>query len=172
LWGWSQQATQGLTDDGLGTHSLVNYACSGQQKAATWNTFLNVIAQGGLHTAIMLPWSPNDGESNVELFRFHVSAFVSECRKYGVKPILATQPPATTIVTNGFDIARKKINSEIRSFSYMGIPVADFDEVTSDQGAPARFISGLGRDGVHPSDLGHAAMAAEYKRALLEALSL
>lgn len=172
LWGWAHRVPQGLTDSGIGTHSVANYAVSGQGKAATWSTFLRVIQQRGLDTATMFPWSPNDGEANINAFRFQVWAFISECQKYGVKPILCTQPPAAQITTTGNDALRKAINSEIRAMSSQAT-VCDFDAVLSDNATLARFASGLSNgDNVHPSSAGHAAMDAVYRAAVRQALQI
>jgi hypothetical protein len=176
-WGWAQQGPQGLTDSGLGAHSVVNYAAAGQGKAATWANFLNVISQGGLDTATMFPWSPTDGISagsspwNLNNFKFHVRAFISECRKYGAAPIIATQPPSITITDSAGDAIRVAINAEIRAMK--GVAIADFDAILSTNTSPARYITGLtNTDNQHPSLLGHRAMAVEYQRAIRAALSL
>ena len=173
LWGWAHRGPQGLTDSGIGTHSVVNYGVSGQGKAATWTTFLRVIQQRGLDTATMFPWSPNDGEANINAFRFQVCAFIAECQKYGVKPILCTQPPAAQITTSGNDALRVAMNQEIRAMSSSGATICDFDAVLSDGASLARFAAGMSNgDNVHPSAAGHAAMDAVYRGAIRQALHI
>jgi hypothetical protein len=157
----------------------VNYAASGQKKQPTWDTFLNVISQGGLDVATMFPWSPNDGNAAgsapwaLNNFRFQVFAFIAECRKYGVKPIVVTQPPSSTITDGASDLIRIAINAEIRELTLQRISVADFDAVLSDGATPARYKTGLtNTDNQHPSSAGHEAMANEYMRAAQEALGI
>ncbi len=179
LWGWAQRATQGLSDAGIGRHSVVNYSCSGQGKAATWATFLAVIDQGGLDTAIMFPWSPNDGISagsapwNLNAFKFQINAFIAACRRNRVRPIVATQPPCGVIVDAESDVLRVAFNGEIRALADQGIAVADFDMVLRNGALPGRFASAMTNgDQVHPSDAGHAAMDLEYRRAVRRALGI
>ena len=176
-WSWSHIASQELTLEGIGRHSVVSYACSGQGKAATWLTFLEVIRQGGLETATMFPWSANDGNSAgsapwaLNNFKFHISAFIEECRKYNVRPILATQPPSSTITDGASDLLRIALNSLVRSLEGSGVGVADFDVVVSNNASPARYITGLTNgDNQHPSLLGYQAMAVKYKEAVKNVL--
>jgi lysophospholipase L1-like esterase len=177
-WGWMQRGVQGLADSGVSKHSVVNYAVSGQAKAATWTTFLNVISQGGLDTAILFPWSPNDGIAAgstpwaLNDFLFQVYAAQAECKKYGVALIVATQVPYNGISDVAGDNIRKANNDTIRELANQGFTVADFDFAVSNQASPARYKTGLSVDNVHPSSAGHAVMAKVYQEAIKEALGL
>lgn len=171
LWGWAHRAVQGLTDLGAGVHSLVNAAVSGQNKTATWNIAMQSIQSGGLDTATMFPWSPNDGQATVGDFAWQIRAFVGECRKYGTTPILCTSVPAGQITDPVWDAVRKSVNEDIRAMAAHGAIICDFDAAVSNGAAVARFLPGLSGDNVHPSDAGHAVMAEVYRSALLAATS-
>jgi hypothetical protein len=170
-WGWLQRAVQALTDAGRGTHSIANFACPGQGKDATWRTALQVIPQRCLDTATFFPWSPNDGQSNLNAFRYQTAQFIALCRRYDVVPILCTQPPAAGITSGANDALRLAINAEIRLMR--GVVVADFDAVLTDSASPARFISGMtNTDNIHPSSAGHEAMKTVYMAAIGGALGV
>lgn len=175
MWGWAQRGVQELTDAGYGTHSLVNYAVSGQGKDATWATFLNVIDQGNMDTATLFPWSPNDGTTAgaapwaLTNFKYQIYAFLKACRSRSIRPILATQPPANVISDAASDLIRVAMNEEIRSVAQnygRQIVLCDFDAVLTNSASPARFLTGLSVDNTHPSLAGHAAMSTAWKEAL------
>lgn len=180
VWGWAQRAPQAMTDSGvIGTHSVVNYAVAGQRKSASWTTCLGVLDQRGLDTAILFPWSPNDGIAagsapwNLSTYKFQVNAFIASCRKNGIAPIIATQPPSVTITDAVSDAIRVAFNNDIRALETLGVAIADFDRVLSNKAAPARYITGLtNTDNQHPSSAGHEAMSQEYQRAVRFALGI
>lgn len=174
LWGWVQRGVQGLTDAGYGTHSMVNYGTAGQGKAATWANFLNAIDQGAVHTATMFPWSPTDGITAgatpwaLNTFKYQVYAFIAACRRSGVRPILATQPPCSVITDVPGDLVRKAMNDEVRAVcanSGRSAILCDFDAAVTNTASPARFLPLLSTDNIHPSSAGHAVMARVWQEA-------
>lgn len=130
-------------------------------------------------TAIIFPWSPNDGNAAgsapwaLSNFKFQVYAFIAECKKYGTQPIVATQPPSSTITDAASDLIRIAQNNEIRVLKDDGVTIADFDAAVTDGNSPARYQPGYTNgDNQHPGNVGHEVMASVYSEAIQEALSL
>lgn len=176
IWGWAQRGVQGLSDGGYGTHSLVNYAVSGQGSAATWATFLNVLDQGTLDTATMFPWSPNDGITAgatpwaLSTFKYRVYAFIAACRKNNIRPILATIPPCSIITDAAGDLVRIAVNNEVRAIctdNGRNVILCDFDLAVANTASPARFKTSpnLSVDNVHPNSAGHEVMKRVWQEA-------
>jgi len=181
LWGWAQRGVQGLSDEGYGAHSMVNYAVAGQGSAATWATFLNVIDQGGIDTATMFPWSNVDGTAagatpwDLNTYKYRVYAFIAACRKNGVRPIIATIPPCSVITDAAGDLVRIAVNDEVRAIcagNGRNVVLCDFDVAVTNDASPARFKTSpsLSTDNIHPNSAGHEVMKRVWQAAAKQAV--
>lgn len=175
-WGFAQRSVQYLTDAGLGTHSVVNYAAAGQSRAATFATFLAVISQGGIDTATMFPWSPNDGITAgatpwaLNDYVYQVHAFIGACRAAGVIPVVCTQPPSVTITDIAGDLIRQAINADLLALRGSGVVVVDMNTEVTNAALPARYATGLSGDNQHPTSSGYELMSVAWQKEVRDAI--
>lgn len=145
----------------------------GGSNAATWATRLSgAISLIQPDFVVMPAFEVNDTDAaitlaNMRAMRVGIARARAACREANAQVILATGIPANPTGTfpkpwGATDSFRRDLNDEYRA---MGEPLLDFDAVvrasTTDANGQILFADGMTDDALHPSAMGHAAMASQ-----------
>jgi hypothetical protein len=130
-----------------------------------WSNYLaSAISNSSLpQIAIFKGWSTNGGTPSAQTTatdKYYLTRFIADCHANGIFPVICTGQPRNSL-TSAQDLTRQNINAFIRSLASNTVGVIDVDAAVSDNGNPANYIIGLANaDGIHPSDVGYANIAA------------
>lgn len=141
-------------------------------RALTWMASAGAVA--GVQLVVWGVGTPNGVTGGPTQQRFgddayYASIVAEQCRALGVPILFTTWAPNTA---QGWvegslspavagDVWRRQGNARTRAWRQAGALVLDLDAALTDGGQPARYAPGMSDDGTHPSEAGHAAVAAQ-----------
>lgn len=161
--------------------SVVNAGFAGQQHAYIYSNASAYIAAFAPDVVVFPVYSPNDtySQANVNLALARTAAIIDQCIAASIVPIITTALPWNSI-SSAQDNVRKAMNATVLGWAANGgVLVADFDAALTDGGSPAQIQSkyknypsgNVDSNNQHPSDAGHAAMAAALQPSLQRLLN-
>lgn len=146
--------------------SSINYGTSGQSSPAYLAKFIDMIKNVKPEIAVFSGYTRNAMDTTtIQIARCRL--FLNICAENGILPAITTGTPDQ--LNTSLDPTRISTNAAIRQLcATYGATLIDMDAATSAGGSPAVWQAGYAdADGVHPNDVGNAAMRDAAINALL-----
>ena len=143
--------------------SAANYAWGGSPSLVFLPLLHRMMEACRPEVLILQGWTANDGPSEPAAIAYadQVLGTAQRARQLGTLPILVTRFSRSSLAAGDRErmVADRIRQSQLLAAS-AEMPVIDATNVLDDPAHPGAFRPGLSRDGIHPNDAGHAAVAA------------
>lgn len=149
--------------------TAANYANGGEHHSTSWMTAQRVVAVDKPQFAFWIVWSPNDGQTAVDLqadYDTYMQAFIDLCHANGTIPVVMSSIPNSRITNSTDDATRLSVNAATLAKAASDVITVDLDSVVTDGASPARIQSAYNLDGTHPNPTGAALLETALQSAV------